>query len=496
MRSPLALVLAVVACGGSDGAAVGPREPPVLRLVGCEPARPAPATLEPMVERRLEVSASSGARRARKRVEGRVSFGMPSTGGAIDAAIVRRILDSKLPALRACYEAELARSHQGRFSVAWRLAITQDGRVLHAMPTTHETSAEMLACNMRVMRSMVFPARATGGTVSVTLPLVFEAVTLPERARVVADDGRAWAPFGTDPRPHGVGAPSVARAAEVGVRARIDKLAACFPPAGPTGSLRAVLELDGDGELVAARAGGMGDRTVEACVERGLAGLAVVTPVPDAVEIACDLARGDAQSWRVAPAGGYGVIEASRERLRYRDQAIELAALEPEPLLDPKTYLVVADLDTPGAMLALALAWANEGDGAVIAVRDGTRAPLYVGMGRVAVAEGADGGVGVQHAALQLGARTLTACVGRAVQRAKLGDASAVGALLRRVAERCKATRCGPILALGLDPDAVARDLVEVTGAARRAGFERVLIGGTVPCGRDDDEADTGEEDG
>lgn len=498
MRS-LALVLAAAAaCGGSDATPSGPREPPVLRLVGCEPALPPPLTTEAGGEigsvGRRDLTAAPGGR-GRPRLEGVVTFGMPSTGGMVDAATVRRALVPKLPELRTCYEAELARSQQSRVAMAWRLAVTQDGRVLHAMPVAHATGVEMTACVMRVLKTMSFPARTTGGTVTITQPLAFEAVT-PAEEPPAAVDVRAWTPFAIDARPHGAAAPSVARATEAAVRARLGALAACFPARGPTGSLRALLEIDGDGALAVVRAGGLGERAVEACVEQALAGLAVVSPVFDAVEVACDLARGDAQDWRIAPTAAYGVIEASRDRLRYGAQTIVLGALDPEPLLDAKTYLVLADLDTPGAMLALALVWANEGAGAVIAVRDGARPPRYVGMGRVAVTEGADAGAGAR-ATLHLGPRVLAACAGGLTQQAPRTDGVAVAQLLQRLATRCKRVRCAPTLALALDPEVAAGDLVEAVGAARRAGFERVLIGGDTACGardRDDDDDDEMED--
>jgi hypothetical protein len=43
-----------------------------------------------------------------------------------------------------------------------------------------------------------------------------------------------------------------------------------------TGSLRAMLAVDADGALTSVRAGGLGDRAIEACVENAMTGLRVV----------------------------------------------------------------------------------------------------------------------------------------------------------------------------------------------------------------------------
>ena len=80
----------------------------------------------------------------------------------------------------------------------------------------------------------------------------------------------------------------------------------------------------------------------------------------------------------------------------------------------------------------------------------------------------------------------MQACLGKQVKGGSLADAEQ---LAQRLATRCKATRCGTLV-VGIDDFAIAKDLVEVTGAARRAGFERVMIGGRVRCERASDEDD------
>ncbi len=418
-----------------------------------------------------------------------VSLGMPTASTRVmDTMLLQRLVVTKLPEVRACFERELAANPQlGRSSLAWRLAVAQDGRVLYADPTTRFTSNTMTTCVSRVLKTMVFPTRATGGSITVTYPLVFDVLVEPEPPEPPPTTrSAAWTPFGTDAPV--AAASRVARSVEAALRDKRAAIVACFPPAAPTGSLRAMIEVDNAGQARSVRAGGLGHAASERCVEEALTGMTVVAPAQQPVEIACDYARGDAQPWRVTPAP-YRVITTSRKQLRYESQTLVLGAPEPEPLLDPGTYLVLADADATGAMVTLALQWASEGNGAIVAVRDGARAPFFLGMGRTAAPDGNDGvSTGTARPGLRVGAKLLTACVGRATQRAKLADVTAVGALVQRLATRCKTARCVWTLRVALDPDAVVRDLVEVAGAARRAGFDRVLLGTDMPCGAHDDE--------
>jgi len=84
--------------------------------------------------------------------------------------------------------------------------------------------------------------------------------------------------------------------------------------------------------------------------------------------------------------------------------------------------------------------------------------------------------------ALRVSSGTITACVDRASQHASLGDPAAVDGLVRRVAARCRGVRCSASLGVTIDADATASQLLDVAGAARRAGFERVLLGSYSGC--------------
>ena len=174
------------------------------------------------------------------------------------------------------------------------------------------------------------------------------------------------------------------------------------------------------------------------------------------------------------------MIEASRAKLRYGTQTLTADAVEPPPLADTRTFVVVAEPDTPGAMLDLALAWAAD-DVVVVALRDGSAAPLFLGIGRTGASLGASA-VEAVRPTLRVGTKTVTSCVDRSSQQTKLADAIAIGTLVQRAADKCKKLSCTGTLALALDADARIEDLVEVIGAARRAGFDRILIGGETGC--------------
>ncbi len=520
MRLGLALALSTAACGGGASQPATPGAVGPLRLVGCAPALPAPraggdafhdallGALEGNLEQLGTVQTVIGIGGGGRRIEpetGRlgkrtadVALGMPTATAMMDSMVVRRVVAAKLPELRDCFARELERNRTlTTAAMAWRFSIAPDGRVLNPAPVPTAlrpaTSPGFGMCVSLAFRSMVFPARRSGGSISVTYPLVFEAKLAPPVPVVpdgdqVATRAPAWRPFALDPPT--TPADTVARLTEAAVRGRLDRAAACFGRSAPGGSLRVLLAIDDQGGLASARAGGLGAPASERCVEQALAGLGVVSMVGDASEVACDFARGDAQPWRVAPAANYEVVTATRTELRHGAQTVTAGASPPEPLPDRQTYLVVAERETPGNLLALALAWVTDGDAAVIAVRDGERAPLYVGMGRISNVDGAEDPATGTHAALRLGARTLAACVGRARQQVSLGDASGVGSLVQRLATRCKRVRCAGTLTVAIDPDARALDLVEVSGAARRAGFDRVLIGDAGQCQARDPEVE------
>jgi hypothetical protein len=416
---------------------------------------------------------ASGAGKGGKRAAS-LSFGMPSTNGMMDAMVIRKTVTTRLTDITRCYEREMQLDPStSRQTVSWRFSVAQDGRVLYANPATQSLSSTTSSCISTIFRGLTFPARPSGGSVLVTLPLNFDSISIPDRPMTpeVTDQKVAWTPFAV-----GAFAPArattIARAAESVLRGKAAKIDACFAPKA-NGSLRTLLGVQSDGTIAVPRAGGLGDETVEQCVEKELAGVKVVNPSGSPAEIACDFSRGDAQPWRVTPSALYGLIEASKKDMTFGKKSIAVGALEPDALPGNKTYLIVADPETPGAILSNALAWASEGDASLVAMRDGKGSPVYLGMGKTGVDDAL-----ASRPMMMLDRKTVQACLGRQSREGKISEA---GQLAMKLAKRCKSTRCGSLV-VGMDDLALVRDLVEVTGAARRAGFERVLIGGRIIC--------------
>jgi len=491
MRSGrLGLMLVLAACSG-PGPVPGSQARPSVRLVRCAPATPPPlvaselevAMIEPardpwLLRRgsRRGSSTPPGGPKLGKRAT--VSLGLPSAMGSLGPDAITAVVRGKLGELRSCYANEASSTASTNTTVAYRFTIARDGKVLYASATARVLSTPLDACVKRVLRTLVFQSPPGGGEVVVSVPLVFESTgTLASPGDPGnAEPAEPWTPFArtSASSPAAVGA---ARVSEAAVRARVAEMEKCFSGPTPTGSIRVMLELDVMGELGAVRIGGLGDAAVEACLAGSLAGLHVVTPIPAAVEVACDVARGDAQPWRVTPSAGYEVIEAERATLRHGSDVLGPSASDPDPL-PAETYVVLAQPDTPGSMLQLALLWAHEAETVVLALRDGARAPVFLGLGHTAVLEG-DEDLEVLRPALRVGAKTVIGCVSRGTHQAQLSDPAAVSGLVQRLAARCRALGCSPTLLVAIEHDAVARDLVEITGAARRAGFDRVLLGGS-----------------
>src|SRR5262249_46376631 len=142
--------------------------------------------------------------------------------------------------------------------------------------------------------------------------------------------GTPWTPYAVFDEPPPRTAPRVARATEGAIRRGLPAIAACFSGPAPVGSLRAMLAVHA-GAVEFARAGGLGD-AAGAGVARQLVGLGVAARTDDAVEIACDFARGEARPWRIAPAAGYAVLEADRRAVRHGDSVVTPGMIAPRPL--------------------------------------------------------------------------------------------------------------------------------------------------------------------
>ena len=479
MRVPLALLI-LASCGG--GTIVTPRENQRVQLVRCAVAPAPPVVADPLAGVERDRPRPTGPREQSSRIP-LVSLGTPTIVGTLDSDSIVAVVESTLPMLRKCLGYEIsARGSNAKTVIQYRINIAANGDVQTASSSSRTLGASLEQCVESALRAMVFTSSPSGGTTSVTYPLVFDSTrTEAEDVPSAKPDARSWTPFAiAADRPQRSAAIDAARATEAALRGKLAAIDACFATSGAKGSLRALLQLDATGHIAATRVGGLGDATGEACAAKAIANLEVLAPSPTLVEVACDLARGDARPWRVTPTAGYGVIEASVRQLKYGTQTLKPGASDPSPIAVTKTFLVVAEPDTPGSMLELALLWAAD-DVAVVALRDGAGAPLFLGIGRTAASLGASSVESIRPT-LRLGTTTLTSCVDRASQQTKLADPLAVGTLVQRVAEKCRKLSCTGTLAIAIDNEAKVKDLVEVVGAARRSGFDRVLIGGETGC--------------
>jgi hypothetical protein len=489
------LVAAVVlsACG-TAAPARAPEVAPGLRLVGCAPAAPLPRTATDLggpilpggddeygalgyaasVHHDQPPPPTSGAS---------VIAGAPMVSGPLERPVIERMVRVHLPQLRACYERELVGDPGMTGAVTVTFMAGPDGKVTLTNVLGSGVTPAVSACVVRVLQTLSFPA---GQMITVTYPFQFTiggADVAPAQALAPVAGlrpGGPWTPFALGDEPPPRTAPLLARATEGAIRRDIASVAGCFSGAAPLGSLRAMLAVRSDGAIDSARAGGLGD-AAEACVARRLTELRVANPVHDAAEIACDFARGEARPWRVAPAAGYTVLEASPRGVRHDDELVTPGVVAPRPLPPDQTFLVVATPETPGAMLELALEWTEQGDATLIALRDGARVPLVVGAARTAHQIGGSEQV-TAWPALRVGRTTVTACVDRAAMRVPLGDPVAVDDLLQRMAVRCRGVHCSASLGVSIDAEATVAQLFDVAGAARRAGFQRVLLGSYATC--------------
>lgn len=466
------LVVALAACAGRERDPANPEQgPPRLQVVRCTPATPAPVLADDGVT-------FGGLTKAEVRSLERPSRNLPqltisSASTAPASESIARVLRDKLDELRACYVREVWRTSRTGRKVVLGFSIRSDGRAFNV--SASGASEAFGTCAAQALASARFPGTTMGGLVSVSYELDVATPTEP----IVPEP---WTPFALDGSPPLEGAPVMARAAESALRGQLDRLGACFHGFLPTGSIRAMLDLDDAGSLRAARVGGLGDHEVEACLRRALVGLVVPSPALQPAEIACDLARGDAQRWRVDPAG-YELIRATRTGAIHGTTTLAPGAGEPEPLEGNKTYLVVLDPDAPGTVLDLALEWAFDGDATVLAAADPTGgAPQVIGVGRSTFALGdAHDPPGAQDVSLELYGDVLAACVAGTTDTVPIAEASK---LAQRLAAACRKRTCAGTVTLAVEGGAPASAVPTAVDALRRAGFERVLIGSGLGCAR------------
>jgi len=442
-------LLALCAAGCGNSSVKIPRAKPTVDLVRCTAALPPPAASE--VAETSDSSRREG--RYRMRVGGgvrgavarnpTVSFDNVSSVGPLPVDDVRAGLRIKLGQLTGCYRT--AGGVPSKAIVRYRYVIGGNGSITSATSTSAALAGPLDVCVRRVLRTLAYPAKGSPTTVSV--PLVFDATGAfaAPRPEIVADKAEPWTPFAIGTLAGGAAATGAARVTEAAVRQRV---------------------------------GGLGDRDGEACTAKALGDLHVMTPLQEHVEVACDLARGDAEPWRLTTSAGYDVIDVERLQLRHGRETIKPGASDPSPL-PAETYVVIARPDTPGGLLQLAIMWARDASGILLAVADGKPAPLFLGMANAASSSIDSDDEDTLRPALRIGHKETTGCVGRSSQKAATGNADEIETMLGKVAARCRQVRCSSTLVVAIDTDAVTSDLLMVAGAARRNGFDRVLYGGS-----------------
>ncbi|MDX2088347.1 MAG: hypothetical protein SFX73_10880 [Kofleriaceae bacterium] len=488
----IALVL-LAACGGHEPSVADPGTRARVRVVRCAPATPPPM----ITSAGLRVDPLGTARElARFRLRGHaareaVAMAKPVdiesvviVSGAQDRSALLTEMRRSSSAFERCLETHKAvQTVPATLTMAF--SIDPDG-ALSMVTTTGTATTEVRSCFTEAARAQRFSP--SGGTARVSVRVKLDPSALVARTpeeEASPKTSEPWTPYAIEVAEALASTPQIARSMELALRERGPTFARCFASSRATGSLRALAEVDAHGRVVATRVGGIGDRALETCIAAAFTNLTVSTPTTDAVEIACDLSRGDAMPWRVTPDAGYQLVEVTRTQVRYGDDALAPTDVEPEPLPGGVTYLVVVDPDAPGALIDRALGWTHEGDGTLIAMRVPSGPPVLLGAGRSIYAVADEGSGSARTITVVVGSKAVTTCertprrlgVTTTTQDAPLADPRAVSLLIGELAASCRQRECTGTLGIAVDKAAAARDLVEVVSAARRHGFDRVMLG-------------------
>ncbi len=229
------------------------------------------------------------------------------------------------------------------------------------------------------------------------------------------------------------------------------------------------------------RVGGLGDLAIESCIASALTGMDVVTRVAQAVEIACDVVRGEPAPLRISVDAGYAVIEASAREVRFGEAAHPVLADRVLPELPELTLtataLIVADPDAPAAALELALWWAPAGT-TLVAVKAAGGAPVLLGMG--ASRRRPQPRDDVHRLELRTDRGRLRACAPDHAlpASASLLEPREIDRVVAAAIAACPP--CTRSIVVGTTGDLVAKDLVATTSAIVRINHEALSIGGAA----------------
>ena len=427
---------------------------PILDLVSCSPAPMPPS--EPPIGlgrgRRYNGAGGDGVGVGRLAMMGgggppyaHVTLGKPNEGGLKGAADVLRKHENRL---RYCYEQNLGRVPTLAGTSTLTMIIKDNGHV-HEVLVDKSLDDELTLCLKHMIMEMSFPKPKAQTSYVQPITFAWTPGTLPP-----TPEPTAWLPYASSSAlvPSDIGVVAAVNLSKVMPTA---KLASCLGPQH-TGSLRAIVRIGIDGTVIAARAGGMGDRVAEACISAALSGVKSAT-VPLVTEVACDFVRGDPAPWRVATES-YTVIDASNMP--------QLSVPKPG-----EVFLVLLDPTTPGKAVANAVRGGTNAGAYVVAMHVDAGPPLFLLAGR------GPGTVTDPAAPLTLDAREpVRICHGLldAPASAPFVDAEK---LLKGAAKRCTHKPCPTQLTIGLTDERTADEVATLVAAARRMGFERIRLG-------------------
>ncbi len=461
----LALVV-VAACsrGGSERSqpqVTPPPAPPAplhARVVACSIAEAPPQVDDPPTHAMASgygVGGCGGHGRTMALTPFKLDMGTVAAGLAPE--VVRRYLKRNTNKLLYCFEKHALAEPGFAAAAQVELEIGGDGHVANASAShVHPDVADCLAS---VVKEIELP-KPTAVPVKASATL-----TYGDPAHAAASDGHvAWTPFQIGAHNNPQGSFEMVAHTRAAVEARLAQLDACFGQA--TGSVRALVRI-GDGHVTLTRAGGLGDRGVETCIEAALQPL--VVPGADAIEVACDLARGDDVPWRVTKQPGWLEIDVARDgaRIAGETQLLETAGkayLDDHQRVAPGA-LVVADREASGTAIAKAAAWVNGFPIVVVAIADPPRAPRFLALAHSSITHGIN-----EHRAHQA-----IAVAGKGVRTCR--DGKPTGDLMALVGA-CTGS-CGSVT-LALE-DATVPDIVAAADAARSAGVTRLVVD-TLGC--------------
>jgi hypothetical protein len=512
MRIVLA-VLVVAACGkkGGDAPATGSAAATApklsLELVRCSTAPAPPAVSHGALGGGFGVSDVSLAPTKGDKL--RILINSLHVLGSIEGALVHRELTKSVDAVQHCYDQLGKPKLEGIVHV--ELSIGSDGKVTAAKATGVDDKLD--ECTASAIQAIAFPApkeghvevtvmytftyAVAGGFTAGGHPVSFGSQDSKRRKKPrpapkpqsTADIARMtgvinsidvslsgkspeqlpeqWTPFARVlPVVEAADNAQIDDGVAAAIKAKLADLDRCFAGNSAAGSLRAVIALGATAADTKVRAGGFGDATVERCVADALHALPFA-PASHPHEVACDLARGGDQPWRVATAG-YTVVHAAKAG----------AQVEGGTVAKDRIAVIVVDADAPGSAIVAAITAAADAPVALVALQD-KGAPLVV-----AVAPGADR---MFHSPLELSAADgkLKSCLKGIVLKTApaLIDATAVAAAITGAEkEWCKPAACAIDVVVG---EQLGRaELVAIAAAARTAGVTLVGLTDQLECAR------------